>query len=850
MKPILQDAIAQEILPNVTKPARYIGNEMNMIRKDPSTVSTRVALAFPEVYEIGMSYLGFGILYHILNAQEHIWAERVFAPWPDMEEELRKNNYPLYTLESFTALSAFDILGFTLQYELTYTNILNMLDLGKVPVWAADRAGEDPIVIAGGPCSCNPEPVAGFFDVVFIGDGEEGFVDVCIAIEQVKKANLPRRQILESLQEIRGVYIPVLNNGKRVDTRIVTELKSDFYPEKPLVPLIETTHNRLSIEVMRGCTQGCRYCNAGMIYRPVRERDYRDIVKQTATTLPETGHEEVSFMSLSISDYSGLRELLHAEAGLLDDMQVNYAFPSMRLDSFSEEIAEYASNVRKSGFTFAPESGSARLRRVINKNITDEDIFRSVEIALKKGWRLLKFYFMIGLPTETKEDIEALAELLERVIQESRPFGRVRFNVSLSTFSPKAHTPFQWEAQESKEDLEEKIHYLRKRLSKFKQVKLSWRDPEVSFLECVLGRGDNTLSQVIHDAWKMGAKFDGWTDFFNMGNWEQAFEQNGLDMNRYARAIPVDARLPWDHINKGVTKSFLLNERQKAYDGEITPDCRETLCYGCGIKRTHGTDVGELCKTVSDAKTEPGKETFKPDVPDKIIPAGEQQPIRLRVKYKKTGFTRFLSHLDLIRIMYRAFRAAGVDIAYTQGFNPKPKLSFSPPLSLGYTSEAEYMDVELLSAGDQQPFKRLNTYLPEGLEIVEWKMITSKVRSLSAEISRASYEVNISGLKLDSNTFQEDIEYLFSRDSIEVDRVVKGVRKTLDIKPYIESINRTNGTLSIGTKTIATRSVRVDEILAQLFPLSRETLRLLPVHRTAQFIQTGNTFTDPLEAVS
>ena len=517
---LIETILDKKVLPFVSKPGRYIGNELNIIRKEIQATDISVALAFPDIYEIGMSFIGFEILYHVLNKHDGVRAERVYLPWTDMQGMMQKEKLPLYSLETFTPLKEFDILGFTLQYELTYTNVLQMLHLSDIPVFAADRSDNDPIILGGGPCTGNPEPMSDFFDVYLIGDGEQAFVDICQLIGEMKKSKSARFEIMNALTGISGVYVPGLYNagydetGRFVSilsrtanaalpvvTRIESELKEENYPTRPIVPILEVTHDRLALEVMRGCTEGCRYCSAGMIYRPVREREPQAIVRQSIGGIDNSGFDEVSFLSLSISDYSKLNELMVSEKESLEGKYVNVSLPSMRLDSFSEEIARFVSSVRKSGFTFAPEAGSERLRKTINKNISDSEIFEAVETALRNGWKLLKFYFMIGLPTEKEEDIHAIADLIEKVSEVSKTYGRIRFNISISPFSPKPHTPFQWEEQNTRETLYNKVKILRTRLHHLKHVNLNWRDPEISALECVLGRADRRMGKAIFIAW-------------------------------------------------------------------------------------------------------------------------------------------------------------------------------------------------------------------------------------------------------------------------------------------------------------------------------------------------------------
>ncbi len=748
--------------------------------------------------------------------------------------------------------------------RLTYTNILNMLDLAGIPLFSRDRRKDDPIIIAGGPCSCNPEPLAEFIDAFYIGDAEDGLSEFCHRYRDLKRKKKSRRDILRSLGSMRGIYVPDFYRPVpipgadfekiepeftdlpiKIKTQIIPALKEENYPEKPLVPLIEVTHDRLAIETMRGCTEGCRYCNAGMIYRPTREREADDIVSYTLKALPNTGYEEVSFLSLSISDYSSLNELMKKERDALADEQINFSFPSMRLDSFSDDIAEFARSVRKSGFTFAPEAGSMRLRKVINKNISNEDLLKAVEIAVKNGWKTIKFYFMIGLPTETKEDIESITELVEHSVELSKKFGRVQFHVSVSPFSPKSHTPFQWERQNTKEEFQQKTDLLRQKFSRMRQVRFSWRDPDVSKIECILGRGDRKLAQVIYTAWQAGAKFDGWSDHFNYHTWESAFIKQNIDMATYTRELNIDHPLPWDHIDKGVVKNYLIRERNNAYKEIITIDCKDGTCFGCGIQRKSGFRDVAACFT--DLKlhehrreSQPKKQSGKYVVKDKVH---RQRLNRLfRLQFEKSGDARFLGHLDVLRIFERACRRANIGMAHSEGFNPRPKFSFGPALSLGYSSTAEYVDITIESAPVGDPVKLINRHLPDGIHILEVREIKSTLQSLSSSINCTEYEVDITG----KTVSQEKINDLLAKEEILIRRKTKGKEKSLNIRPYIAKITRSNGSLVLETETISGRTVRVEEILALLINDS-EQIKSLPVHRNKQLIKSGSNISTPME---
>ncbi|NLY43663.1 MAG: TIGR03960 family B12-binding radical SAM protein [Clostridiaceae bacterium] len=598
--------INDRILSTVQKPTRYIGNEWNSVHKDPNQVDVRFAFCFPDVYEVGMSHLGMKILYHMLNDREDVYCERVFAPWGDMEEQMRQNNIPLFALESRDAVTKFDFMGFTLQYEMSYSNVVNMIDLAGIPLLSAEREENHPFVCAGGPCAYNPEPLAEIIDFFILGEGEEILNEVIDVYKQWKRDKGTRLDFLDRVSQIKGVYVPRFYSFEynedgtikrmtkaaekypdKILKRIIKDLDNSYFPEKIIVPYMEIVHDRIMLEIFRGCTRGCRFCQAGMIYRPVRERTPERLVKIAKALQKSTGYEEISLASLSTSDYSALEKLTRELVELTEKQKTSLSLPSLRIDSFSLDLMEKVQRVRKSGLTFAPEAGTQRLRDVINKGVTEEDLIKSVTLAFEGGWNNVKLYFMIGLPTETMEDIEGIASLAEKVVdayykvpKEKRAKG-LTVTVSTSSFVPKAFTPFQWQAQNTIELLQEKQAYLKSRI-KSKHIKYNWHESKVSFLEGVFARGDRKLSRVLIEAHKKGCKFDGWNEYFNFDKWMQAFKDCGVDPYFYtSRERKYDEILPWDHIDVGVTKKFLIKEAEKALRGEVTPHCRQG-CIGCG----------------------------------------------------------------------------------------------------------------------------------------------------------------------------------------------------------------------------------------------------------------------------
>jgi len=847
----LSDRIKKEFLPFVIKPGRYIGNELNVIKKEQES-KLKFALVYPDIYEIGMSYSGLQILYHLVNKRSTVICERAFLPWPDAEEILRNNSIPLFSLESNTPLKEFDVLGFSLTYELNYAGVLNILDLSGIPLFSEERGEDFPLVIAGGFSAFNPEPVADFFDLFVIGDAEEVMNELLDLIEKGKREKLKKSQLLLELSKIKGIYVPsfyeprydsnnrfiklspkILEVPEKIKALAVPELKAEYYPLAPLVPFIEIIHDRLCLEIMRGCGQACRFCEATAIYRPKREKSVEEILKEAESGISNTGWKEVSLLSLSSTDYHSLSELVQRLQKKFYPKKVSIALPSLRPGSFSMEIAKTITQTKKTGLTFAPEAGTQRLRDTIRKNITEEDLLESAEIAYSSGWNLIKLYFMIGLPTETDEDLKGIADLVRKVLKIGKIFGPGKgLNVTLSPFTPKPHTPFQWEKQDSIEEIERK-YLLLKDLLAFKNLKVSYREPRVSFLEGVLGRGDRKLSRVIHSAWKNRARLDAWSEFFNYTYWRDGFEENRIEPEEYLKPRDLDEVFPWEHIDKGINKDFLKRERERAFLSEkvieeqekedeksleyISQPEAEREIYGRKRKRVVSTSVSTIARS------------------------------RVRLKWSKGEETRFTSHLDVLRTFERAIRRSEIPIAYSEGFHPHPRIAFGPPLTLGFISEAEYLDLQLTEPFLNEYLIRLNKSLPQGFKILEGKPIFSKVASLSSAINVALYKVE---LPFPETKIKEKIENILLQKNLMVSRISKKELKEIDIRFEILKLENEGSALKMVLTLGSAGYAKPQEILIYGFGMKEKEVLSLLIKREGLFVRKkDNKFLSPMEII-
>jgi radical SAM family uncharacterized protein len=801
----------------VERPGRYLGLERNVTRKPLPETSLSVCLAFPDTYEIGMSHTGTKILYEIVNRNPRWACERTYAPWVDFEAVLRREGVPLFSIESFAPVNDFDVLGFSLQSELNYTNVPNMLDLAGIPVLAAERGESDPIVIGGGPCVANPEPVADFFDLFLIGDAEEALGVFLNTVEATR--GLPRRGRLLAFASCPGIYVPslydVVYDGDRVvsytpnapgvpahASRVwVEKLSPDVYPEKPMVPSVEIVQDRLGLEIMRGCTQGCRFCQAGYWYRPVRELDPADVAKMTKAFIDEAGWSEVGLLSLSSADYSQIEPLVACLAPELAKTKVSISLPSLRAEAFSVVLAAAVYEVRKSGFTFAPETGSDRLRRVINKTFTNADMVKAADVAFERGWDLIKVYTMIGLPTETRSDLDELVTLVSDILAQGKRHGvRPTVHVSIGSFVPKSFTPFQWFAFDGVEVLLRKLAYLKEKFRPVPGAKVKWHEPKEAEIEALLSLGDRRMSAALREVWKRGGKFDAWSEHFSWERWNEALLAVGIPKERHLREKGLEERLPWDVVDASIRKPFLVVEWKKAVKEMHTDDCKWGHCYACGVPGDGDDTVlaNPLPKefsfaslpTLPSARVDSGAAASSGDFLEGLPVAAPQHdardagrgsaytekakgaayrqkatpdlmPLRrrrtvggaaapvaetartYRFEFEKIGDARYLSHRNTMDALERAFRASRAPVRYTEGYNPHLRMSMGPALPLGQESRHELFDVDVEDALTPEHVCSINERLPGGIRLTALHELPKGAKSLGRAATEAVYRFTL-----------------------------------------------------------------------------------------------------------
>jgi radical SAM family uncharacterized protein/radical SAM-linked protein len=869
---------ATDLLVGVQNPSRYIGGETNAVKKPWDTVALRTCLVFPDTYEIGISNMGLQILYRIINDRSDALAERAYAPWPDYEQALRKAGRPLASLESRHPLGEFDLLGISLPYELTYTNILNVIDLAGIPLEAAHRDDSHPLVIGGGAGVYNPEPVAAFFDAFVIGDGEEVIHDVLDVQKAWKATGGSRADLLDALAGVEGVYVPSLydvsyhQDGRvaqiahrapapaTVLRRVVADLDGAAYPTDPILPIGKAVFDRVNVEVTRGCTHGCRFCQAGYTYRPVRERSPERVKELVLESLKNTGQAGVTLSSLSTGDYLCLYPLMKDLVDATMDRKISFSLPSLRIGTLTPAVVRQIKRVTKTGFTMAPEAGSERLRRVINKPISEEDLLKAVHNVFLEGWPEIKFYFMYGLPTETQEDLDGIAELVEKAIKLGRTVGGKprALKVSTSNYVPKPMTPFQWMGQMSLQELDQRRRHLQGALRHLKMVKFTWKDARVSQLEATFSRGDRRLGQAVKLAFERGLRMDAWEEMCDVEAWAQVFADCGLDPEFYAhRDIPLDEVLPWDMIDCGTSKAYFAADYARAMRERIIKDCRYGLCGDCGVCTTDesgalvvprvyapeggraeefdlplGEDtenhllVPELTSTIAEPSTTP-------------VPEGR---FRYRVQWTKLGDFAFLSHLEMLSLFTRAFRQADLPLAMSQGYHPRPKLSFGPALAMAVESLFEVMDVTLTAPVDPEDIRsRLNEGLPEGVVIPAVTVLSKHDRNLDLDGMGYAYELYWrDGLPKD---LDQRIKAALAQDEISVARTdKKGRLKPFDLRPMIREMVIRDDHLYLFLASDGPRSARIPELLAGALGVPEEGLADIHIRRVGILYADGGQF--------
>ena len=784
-------------LAGVAMPSRYIGGEVNTPDREPEADDLRFVCAFPEAYEIGMSHLGMTIIADIASRMPGVFVERAYAPWVDMESLMRREGIPLFTLETKTPLGDVDAIGFSLMYELTYTNVVSMLELSGIPPMASDRTDDHPLILGGGAAVYNPEPIADFFDVLFIGEADDAIGEIIECLRACR--GMEKERILRELETIDGVYVPRFfvpryENGRfsgisrlpeapdgpdTILRRAVADINRVPSPGHPAVPNKKAVHDRISVEIARGCGRGCRFCQAGFVYRPVREREVSSVIDAALTTRANTGMEEVSLLSLSSGDYGRIESLMSCLMEHLAPLRVSLAVPSLRAGSLGKEMIEAILRVRKTGFTIAPEAGSQRLRDVINKNVTEAEIMDTVGSVFDAGWRLLKLYFMIGLPTETDEDTDELCRLVEAVDRETRRIKRGGLNVSVSTFVPKPHTPFQWQPALTIDETKRRQTRISRRL-KGLRASVKFHDPEMSYLEAAFARGDRRLSQAVLEAYRLGCRFDGWSERFDFSLWETAFGWAGLSMADTAETeYDRGDYLPWGHIKTGVTEDYLWEERRRAFAVETTPDCASTGCTGCGV-------CGDGLETIRTPGGEEGISRANAPIPEEA--GGDAGRFRYLCVYSRRGPVRFLSHLETASVIIRAMSRAGLPMKFSEGFNPKPKVSFLDALPVGVETEGDPFLLELTEQIDGDILREtLDARLPRGFRLEAAHRIDSS-GNMSNRYRRLSYRMELAGADASLPEIDPAIDEFLARDEVWFETRGDARKKRINVRPFVESM--------------------------------------------------------------
>jgi radical SAM family uncharacterized protein/radical SAM-linked protein len=772
-----------QLLLSCEKPSRYTGAEVNSICKEKADV--RFALAFPDTYEVGMSHLGFQILYSILNEIPHVAAERCFAVWPDRESQLRTGNLPLTSLESQIPLTNFDIVGFSLQYELSYTNVLNMLNLGAIPLKRGERKDGHPLIIAGGPCCFNPAPLVNFIDAFVIGEGEEVVVEITEAIRAGKKQKLSRTDLIERLAQIPGIYVPAVHKMDQIiKKRKAIDLDLWPHPQKPVVPVMQTIHDRIILEIARGCTRGCRFCQAGMLWRPYRERNSSLLLEMAQNLLQATGHDEISLLSLSSGDYSCIEPLIQNLMKRYYASRVALALPSLRVESLTGILIDEIKKTRKTSFTLAPEAGTDRMRQTINKGNTAEDLLSTVDKVFSAGWKSIKLYFMLGLPGEEQSDMEGIIDLANQALRAAKNRGQV--TISLSTFVPKPHTPFQWQKQLSADETYAKQNFIRERIKK-RNLTVKWHDARMSLLEGLFSRGDEKIGALLESAYHKGCRFDGWGEILRFDLWQEAIKETGTDPEYYLRERSTGGPLPWDNIDCGVSREFLLQEKNRSSECTVTEDCRYSTCQNCGV-----CDFTTTKNIFSET-------TQLPDIDPSITAmpiagnAGMNLPPKVyRLTFTKLDRARFFSHLELSMALIRALRRSSIELCYSAGYHPHPKISFATATSVGMESKHEYMDITtLVYSGDLNTLTgEINSALPLGIDLIDIRMLSYSAKDLAQSLHGFIYELYLPA-DIDTDrlaTIKENMEKFLAATSFNIQRLSKGKTITKDIRPFIVSM--------------------------------------------------------------